>query len=63
MLAQIEGRYGSKSGVVRQLNTLMQENDQMRKLAQFSKLSNNQERKQRDKQFLEKNYANAFKPK
>ena len=41
----------------------MQENDQMRKLAQFSKLSNNQERKQRDKYFEEKNKANAFKPK
>ena len=36
----MEGRYGSKSGVVRQLSTLMTENEQMRKLASFNKFSN-----------------------
>ena len=39
MLKQVEGRYGQKSGVVRQLGVLMQENDQMRKLASFNKFS------------------------
>lgn len=33
MLRTIETRYGSKSGVLRQLNVLMQENDHLRKMA------------------------------
>ena len=65
MLQNIEGRYGSKSGVVRQLNTLMQENDQMRKLASFNKFSNKGTRdnnagaRREEKNFLQQNKFDA----
>ena len=40
MLGDIQSKYGSKSGLVKQLSVLMDENEQMRKLASFNKFQN-----------------------
>lgn len=37
MLGKILGKYGPRSGVIRQLSVLMKENDQMRRLVMFNK--------------------------
>lgn len=37
MLGKILGKYGSRSGVIRQLSALVKENDQIRRLVQFNK--------------------------
>ena len=68
MLKQIEGKYGSKSGVIKQLSVLMQENSQMRKLASFNKYTSDGKQNvkgvvKEEKDFIEENKMNALKTK
>ena len=60
MLKTIESNYGSKSGVVNQLNVLTQQSDQMRKLASFNKNAagakqSHRSRHREDRNFIEEN--------
>ena len=67
ILRKMENMYGARSGVVRQLIVLMQENEQMRRLASFNKfvVAANEKRQltTQGKNFVEKNKAILAKTK
>lgn len=67
MLRTIENKYGSRSGVIRQLNVLMNESEQMRKLASFNKFAKkgpeNYIRNREEKNFIEQNKLEIRKSK